>query len=330
MRSSWPAPTTSTPTCSGRSPTPTARSATPLRLEIELERVHRFVRLRHVRFHDLGTLVAALDDVVRTRRHDGEPVDFVDGVVFSAEESYLTLGHLGRRGAARSATTPARRSTTARSSAGRSTHLTARDYLWRWDTDWFWCSRAFGAQNPRVRRLWPRRYLRSDVYSRLIRFENQHRWAARWDERRGRPARERVVQDVEIPIERTADFLRVVPARGARSSRSGCARWRCATPTVSRGGLAPLPDGAGRHLRQRRLLVDRPDRARRRATATSTAPSSGGCASSAATSRSTPTRTTTRTSSGPCTAATTYAQTKKTYDPDGRLPGLYDKAVRRR
>ena len=26
--------------------------------------------------------------------------------------------------------------------------LTIHDYLWRWDTDWFWCSRAFGAQNP--------------------------------------------------------------------------------------------------------------------------------------------------------------------------------------
>jgi FAD/FMN-containing dehydrogenase len=26
----------------------------------------------------------------------------------------------------------------------------------------------------------------------------------------------------------------------------------------------------------------------------------------------------------------TYTQTKKTYDPDNRLPGLYDKAVRRR
>ena len=36
-------------------------------------------------------------------------------------------------------------------------HLTVRDYLWRWDTDWFWCSRAFGVQQPLVRRLWPRR-----------------------------------------------------------------------------------------------------------------------------------------------------------------------------
>ena len=31
------------------------------------------------------------------------------------------------------------------------------DYLWRWDTDWFWCSGAFGVQNPTVRRLWPKR-----------------------------------------------------------------------------------------------------------------------------------------------------------------------------
>ena len=42
------------------------------------------------------------------------------------------------------------------------------DYLWRWDTDWFWCSRAFGAQHPVVRRLWPRRLRRSDVYWRLV------------------------------------------------------------------------------------------------------------------------------------------------------------------
>ena len=26
--------------------------------------------------------------------------------------------------------------------------LTIRDYLWRWDTDWFWCSRPFGVQQP--------------------------------------------------------------------------------------------------------------------------------------------------------------------------------------
>ena len=32
-------------------------------------------------------------------------------------------------------------------------YLPARDYVWRWDTDWFWCSKNLYAQNPVVRRL---------------------------------------------------------------------------------------------------------------------------------------------------------------------------------
>ena len=31
--------------------------------------------------------------------------------------------------------------------------LAARDWLWRWDTDWFWCSKNLGAQWPWLRRL---------------------------------------------------------------------------------------------------------------------------------------------------------------------------------
>ena len=33
--------------------------------------------------------------------------------------------------------------------------LTVRDYIWRWDTDWFWCSRALGVQNPRIAQVDP-------------------------------------------------------------------------------------------------------------------------------------------------------------------------------
>ena len=86
--------------------------------------------------------------------------------------------------------------------------LTMYDYLWRWDTDWFWCSGAFGVQNPRIRRLWPRRWRRSDVYHRLIGLENRFGVVARLDRARGRPARERVIQDVEVPVERLPEFLR--------------------------------------------------------------------------------------------------------------------------
>jgi len=177
-----------------------------LRVQIDLEPVRPFVTVRHVRFGDLGELAGTIARVVGERSYDGSPVDFLDGVVFTGDESYLTLGswaddvpwvsdYTGQQIYYRSI------------QSRRVDHLTVRDYLWRWDTDWFWCSRAFGAQNPRIRRLWPKRWLRSDVYWKLIALENRYHLAARRDRRRGLPERERVVQDVEIPVERTADFL---------------------------------------------------------------------------------------------------------------------------
>ena len=85
--------------------------------------------------------------------------------------------------------------------------LTTYDYLWRWDTDWFWCSRAFGVQNPLVRRFWPRRFKRSDVYHKLVGLDLRYGVADRLDRRAGRPKRERVIQDVEVPVERLGEFL---------------------------------------------------------------------------------------------------------------------------
>ncbi len=176
-------------------------------LTIELEPVQPFVHLRHVRFDDLEMLADAIDEVVATRTWAGEQVDFVDGTVFTATEAYLSLGSWA-------ATAPYTSDYTGQQVYYRSIQerpqdwLTVRDYLWRWDTDWFWCSRVFGVQNPRIRRWVPRRWLRSDRYQKLVGLENRLHVKARLDARKGLPARERVVQDVEIPLARTADFVR--------------------------------------------------------------------------------------------------------------------------
>jgi len=63
-----------------------------VRLKIELEPVKPFVSLKHLRFHKVTDLVAAMDRIIETGGHDGVPVDYLDGVVFSADESYLCLG----------------------------------------------------------------------------------------------------------------------------------------------------------------------------------------------------------------------------------------------
>src|SRR5690349_4774798 len=60
------------------------------RLRIELEPVKPLVALRHVRFSDLDELAGAIRLICAERRWEGEPVDFLDGVVFSAAEAYLS------------------------------------------------------------------------------------------------------------------------------------------------------------------------------------------------------------------------------------------------
>ena len=177
------------------------------RLRIELEPVRPAVALRHVRFTGLDELTAAVEEICASRRWDGQAVDFLDGVVFSADEAYLTLGAWSDDDTAASDYTGDE--IFYRSIRSRSTDtLTTHDYLWRWDTDWFWCSKAFGAQDPRLRRWWPARYRRSDVYHRLVGLDGRYGVVARVDRWRGRPARERVIQDVELPVATTAEFLR--------------------------------------------------------------------------------------------------------------------------
>ena len=196
-----------------------------VRLRIELEPVKPFVALTHLRFSSLTDLVAAMDRIIETGGHDGSRVDYLDGVVFSADESYLCLGV--QTAAAGPVSDYTGSDIYYRSIqhdglgtvAAKDDRLTIHDYLWRWDTDWFWCSRAFGAQNPKVRRFWPRRYRRSSFYWKLIGYDQRFNIADRIEKRSirsgGRPLRERVVQDVEVPIGRTAEFLALVPGDGA-------------------------------------------------------------------------------------------------------------------
>ncbi len=180
------------------------------RLRIDLERVPTYVALRHVRFEDAASLAEAVAEIVASRSWGGEAVDGLDGVSFEPGELYLTLARWSAErpldGSAPSDYTGEK--VFYRSLQQRTTDLlTMEDYLWRWDTDWFWCSGAFGAQHPVVRRLWPRRLRRSDVYHRLLGLDRRFAIADRLDRRAGRPARERVVQDVEVPLAQLGAFL---------------------------------------------------------------------------------------------------------------------------
>ena len=151
-----------------------------------------------------------------------------------------------------------RQSTTGPSSSAATDRLTIHDYLWRWDTDWFWCSRAFGAQHPVVRRLWPKRLLRSSFYWKLVALDRRFDIADRLERLHHRPPLERVVQDIEVPVGRTAEF---VTGSWTRPDRTDLALPAAPAGESARDGrpdLAAVSDRPGADLRQRRILVGGP------------------------------------------------------------------------
>jgi FAD/FMN-containing dehydrogenase len=82
--------------------------------------------------------------------------------------------------------------------------LSIRDYLWRWDTDWFWCSRNVGAHLAPVRLLLGPRLLSSVTYQKVMRAAQRWPLAAL---QRLRGPRESLIQDVDIPLGNAAAFL---------------------------------------------------------------------------------------------------------------------------
>jgi len=177
-----------------------------LALTIELEPVKPYVHLRHFAFNDPKSCMEAIAEITETRSYHGHQADFLDGTGFSSNELYLTVGAFSDKAPWLSDYT-GQQIYYQSLRTSREDFLTVKDYIWRWDTDWFWCSRAFGVQNKAIRTIWPRKYRRSDVYRKLVAFDRKYGLSAVLNQNRGRPPREMVVQDVEIPLHRGDAFL---------------------------------------------------------------------------------------------------------------------------
>ena len=299
-----------------------------LRLKIELEPVKRYVRLRHIPFPTAAAMAEAMASIVDTHEWQGEAVDFLDGTAFSPSEQYLTLGSMTDDARGQLPSDYTGMDIYYRSiQRKREDLLTIHDYIWRWDTDWFWCSRAFGTQKPLIRRFWPKGKLRSDVYWKLIKWDRRTQFSARTARLLRKPAREEVVQDIEVPIDRLADFLDffhrevgiepiwVCPLK----QRDPSAHWplyefdpQVTYVNVGFWSTVPLPPGVdpaeGRVNRRIEQVVTEMDGRKSLYSSAYYAPEEfwgiygGG----------------------------TYQDVKRDYDPASRLLDLYDKVVRRR
>ncbi len=238
-----------------------------LRIKARVIPVKPYVELRHIRYADPVEFFEAL------QKFCNDPaVDFVDGVVFRPGVHYLSIGRFVD-------TAPYTSDYTYLNIFYRSImereidYLTTHDYIWRWDTDWFWCSRIMYAQNPIVRRLLGKKRLNSIFYKKII------DWAPGFGVRKAyRQAfgihQETIIQDVDVTVDHGPEFLDffqknigleplwICPFRSPDPDRRYCAVagrpasalcqfWLLGFQDIPRGSPGRLPQSAHREKTRR-------------------------------------------------------------------------------
>ena len=169
-----------------------------LKLKADTIPVKPFVRLEHIQHTEAGSYFEHMCELC------AEGVDFLDGVMFEPGNYFITTGVFTDEAPYQSDYTYKRiyyKSIV----QNEVDYLTIHDYIWRWDSDWFWCSKNVGAQSKLLRPLFGRKRLNSVFYSRIMRWNAKWGFTRYYNRLRGLFT-ESVIQDVDIPIDRAREF----------------------------------------------------------------------------------------------------------------------------
>ncbi len=205
-----------------------------LKLKIKARTTKPFICLTHLKFDDANKYFAKLKVICNSGTYKNKTVSFIDGVVFAKNEMYITVGVENKTAPYTSDYTHMQQYYRSIQKRGKD-YLTIYDYIWRWDTDWFWCSKNVFADKPLVRRLLGRKRLKSDTYKKIINFEVQHHIMHRLQKlTRTYCYNEEVIQDIEVPFDQAETFL-----ASFQSEISITPVWVC--PSKTPPGVWPYP-----------------------------------------------------------------------------------------
>ncbi len=171
-----------------------------LKIKLRLIPAKPFVRLTNTPFSDPTLFFQTLKDLCLKNPTDA----YIDGVIFSPTQMILIRGEFDDNA-------PFTNNYTYLKSYYRSlqkketNYLTAHDYIWRWDADWFWCSKHFGMHNPLLRLLLGKFMLHSAVYWKIMRLASSNPLLKTLVKFFEKPS-ESVIQDILIPIENAPQF----------------------------------------------------------------------------------------------------------------------------
>lgn len=161
--------------------------------------VKPYVKVSHTHYRDATEFFETIESLRNCE------IDFLDGSVYGSGQYYLTTGQFTESAPFTSDYTYL--DIYYKSIRERQTdYLTVKDYIWRWDTDWFWCSKNLYVQNRFMRRLVGRKRLNSRTYTKVMRWNSKWKVKQTLDRLSGTHP-ESVIQDIDIPIQNAAEFL---------------------------------------------------------------------------------------------------------------------------
>ena len=184
-----------------------------LKVKVKLIPAKKYVKLSHIHFENAADYFMWLEKTCAQQiggNSENEAlskpkIDYIDGVVFDRHNFYVTLGEFVDE--APFVSDYKYMNIYYKSIRKFQTdYLSTLDYIWRWDSDWFWCSKHFMMENRVLRALFGKFMLKSTSYWKLRHFFNHNKIAkkiANW--RFG--SSESIIQDVEIPVHRAEEFL---------------------------------------------------------------------------------------------------------------------------
>jgi FAD/FMN-containing dehydrogenase len=174
-----------------------------LKATIALQPAASHVRLQHEQFDSISHFFHAIETLCAENREKG--ASFIEGVIFTPEACTLTTGTFISQAPYESNYKYMNIYYRSIQKRGED-YLTASDYIWRWDTDWFWCSRVFYMQNPLMRFLFGKMFLNSSTYTRMMHLATRNQFLQRFS-KAIRGESETVIQDVLIPVEKAEQFF---------------------------------------------------------------------------------------------------------------------------
>ncbi|MBX7065641.1 MAG: FAD-binding oxidoreductase [Parachlamydiales bacterium] len=174
-----------------------------LKVKMKLIPAKPYVRITNEKFDRVETFFARMHELCAKNRSD-ETHSYIDGVIFSPNEQYIIQGeftdeapYLSNYKYLNIYYQSIRQK--------KENYLTTLDYIWRWDTDWFWCSKHFGMQNPLMRLLFGKFALNSKFYWKIKRLVFVNPIVKALVKLFEKPT-ESVIQDILIPIQNAAEF----------------------------------------------------------------------------------------------------------------------------